>query len=202
MQQTVSKATLGRLPMYLTHLRGAKTQTISATALSKALGLGDVQVRKDLNAASGEGKPKIGYVVADLIDKLESCIGVDTPTAAVLVGAGKLGRALYAFDGFAEYGLEIVAAFDSAVTSPQVERTGKPIYPMSALPSFLQAHPVKIGILTVPDEAAQAVCDTLVSAHVAAIWSFAPGRIHVPPEVAVRQENLPLSLAHLSKQIQ
>ena len=46
-----SKATLGRLPVYLDYLRtGDHGENISAAEISRALGLGDVQVRKDLNA--------------------------------------------------------------------------------------------------------------------------------------------------------
>ena len=54
----IPKATLGRLPQYLEYLRSLPEirRTISATAIAKALSLGDVQVRKDLAAVSGAGK--------------------------------------------------------------------------------------------------------------------------------------------------
>ena len=48
---SIPKATLGRLPLYLQYLRSlpeSGTSTISATAIAKALSLGEVQVRKDL----------------------------------------------------------------------------------------------------------------------------------------------------------
>ena len=50
----VSRATLGRVPMYLKYLKDKNDPggNISATALAKELGLGDVQVRKDLAAVS------------------------------------------------------------------------------------------------------------------------------------------------------
>ena len=46
----VSKATLGRLPNYLEYLKSVEgdMKTVSATSVAKALGLGEVQVRKDL----------------------------------------------------------------------------------------------------------------------------------------------------------
>ena len=85
---SISKATLGRLPSYLEFLRNLppdKVPYISATAIAKHLGLGEVQVRKDLAAVSGAGKPKLGYVTAELVEKLEDYLGCNQLTFAVLV---------------------------------------------------------------------------------------------------------------------
>ena len=112
---SIHKATLGRLPQYLQYLKSLPESygsTISATAIAKGLSLGDVQVRKDLAAVSGAGKPKIGYEKAKLIGDLERHLGYESLTNAVLVGAGKLGKALLDYNGFDEFGVQIVAAFD------------------------------------------------------------------------------------------
>ena len=112
---SVSKATLGRLPIYLGMLRELppdEYSNISATTISKKLSLGEVQVRKDLAAVSGAGKPKLGYVTQELIEKLEEALGIKSLTEAVLVGAGRLGRALLEYDEFRKYGVMISAAFD------------------------------------------------------------------------------------------
>ena len=104
----ITKATLGRLPRYLQYLKTlpqVNHSTISATAIARGLSLGEVQVRKDLASVSGSGKPKIGYVTHDLIRNLESHLGCEKLTSAVLVGAGKLGCALLEHDGFEEYGV-------------------------------------------------------------------------------------------------
>ena len=66
---------------------------------------------------------------------------------------------------------------------------------------FCRENGIKIGIITVPKEAAQEVCDMMVQNGITAVWSFAPIKLNVPEGVAVRQENLALSLAHLNKQI-
>ena len=71
---SVSKATLGRLPCYLQHLRAIlknNDEYVSATTIAKELSLGEVQVRKDLNSISGAGRPKIGYAVKDLIESIK-----------------------------------------------------------------------------------------------------------------------------------
>ena len=86
---------MGRIPLYLKYLKSAAhdAENISATQLARALALGEVQVRKDLGAVSGEGRPKTGYNVSDLIAALEDYLS-GACTNVVIVGAGKLGRAL------------------------------------------------------------------------------------------------------------
>lgn len=200
---SLTRATLGRLPLYLNHVRQLQQQgenNTSATAIARALGMGEVQVRKDLSAISGAGKPKTGYQIGDLLEALEKALGHRQKTRAFIVGAGKLGKALMSYDGFAEYGLEIAAAFDTDPHKTNTMENGKPIKPMESLEAFLQENPAPIGILTVPPSAAQTVCDRLVACGVRAIWSFAPGHLQVPDGVCVQHENLALSLACLNGQ--
>jgi len=47
-----------------------------------------------------------------LIRDIESFLGYDSLNDAIIVGAGRLGGALLSYEGFKEYGLNIVAAFD------------------------------------------------------------------------------------------
>lgn len=198
----ISRATLGRIPSYLQYLKSLPpgVQNISATTIAKELGLGEVQVRKDLGSISGAGKPKIGYNAAELADSLETYLSCKNG-GAVIVGAGKLGRALLDYSGFAGYGLEIQAAFDIAVTVEEKSDTGKRILPMEGLEVFCQTHPVQIGIIAVPAGQAQSVCSRLLENHIRAIWSFAPCSLTVPPDVAVQYENMALALAHLKIQV-
>ncbi len=201
---SIPKATLGRLPLYLQYLRSlpeSGTSTISATAIAKALSLGEVQVRKDLAAVSGAGKPKVGYEKAKLIADLERNLGYESLTNAVLVGAGKLGRALLDYDGFNEFGVQIIAAFDCNEQVIRIGKTSKDILPVSTLDAFCKEHDVKIGIITVGQGSAQDVCEKLISCGISAIWNFAPCALKVPFGVLVKQENLALSLAYLNNQI-
>ncbi len=113
MQSTLSKATLGRLPMYLQFIRRMDAEKVSATQIAKGLGLGEVQVRKDLASVCTAGLPKVGYPVSILRRDMEKALGVDVPVPAVIVGAGKLGTALMDYDGFSDYGVDIAAAWKS-----------------------------------------------------------------------------------------
>ena len=198
---TIPKATLGRLPQYLEYLRSLPEmrRTISATAIAQALSLGDVQVRKDLAAVCGAGKPKIGYETAKLITDIESHLGYERLTNAVLVGAGKLGRALLDYDGFEDFGVQIVAGFDCNETSHP--KGTKDILPIRDIGAFCREHNVRLGIITVGQGSAQEVCDKLVESGIEAIWNFAPVTLKVPCNVRLKQENLALSLAYLNNQI-
>ncbi|MBQ9080901.1 MAG: redox-sensing transcriptional repressor Rex [Clostridia bacterium] len=201
---SIPKATLGRLPQYLQYLRGlpqSDGSTISATAIAKGLSLGEVQVRKDLAAVSGAGKPKIGYVTDDLIKNLENRLGCNQLTSAVLVGAGKLGRALLDYDGFEEYGVKIIAAFDCNEQVLQMGRTSKEILPINTLDTFCTEHDVRLGIITVGQGSAQQVCDQMLECGITAIWNFAPCGLKVPNGILLKQENLALSLAYLKNQL-
>ncbi len=200
---TISKATLGRLPSYLEFLRNLppdKVPYISATAIAKHLGLGEVQVRKDLAAVSGAGKPKLGYVTSELVEKLEDFLGCNRLTSAVLVGAGKLGRALLQYDEFEKYGVKISAAFDSNERAISLG-TKTEILPMNQFEYFCKTQNIKLGIITVGEGSAQAVCDRMVKSGITAIWNFAPCKLNVPASILLQNENLALSLAHLNNQL-
>lgn len=196
----VSRAALGRIPVYLKFIESLPqdVETVSATTIAKALGFGEVQVRKDLGAICGSGKPRIGYTVSDLKESLESLID-SRNGKTVIVGAGKLGRALLDYGGFSDYGLDILAAFDTDVSHNNA--SGKPILPIDGLHDFCKENDVSIGVIAVPAKAAQEVCDKLCQSGIKAIMSFAPCKLTTPEGVAIQYENMALSLAHLKTQI-
>lgn len=196
----VSRAALGRIPVYLKFIESLPqdVETVSATTIAKALGFGEVQVRKDLGAICGSGKPRIGYTVSDLKASLEYLID-SRNGKTVIVGAGKLGRALLDYGGFSDYGLDILAAFDTEVS--QNNASGKPILPIDGLHDFCKENNVSFGVIAVPAKAAQEVCDKLCQSGIKAIMSFAPCKLTAPEGVAIQYENMALSLAHLKTQI-
>ena len=199
----ITKATLGRLPHYLQFLRELSVDDvpyISATVIAKKLSLGEVQVRKDLSAVSGAGKPKVGYKTVDLIKTLEAHLGQGDMTNAVLVGAGKLGKALLEFDDFEDYGVKIIAAFDCNETAIRYNRSIE-ILPMNDFDEYCKQNNVRIGIITVGTGSAQNVCDQMIKSGITAIWNFAPCNLDVPDGILLKQERLALSLAYLNNKL-
>lgn len=199
----ISRSTLRRLPAYLGYLRRLppNTSTISATAIATQLDLGDVQVRKDLAGICGGGKPKTGYQVASLIDALEAQLGYNNRNQAVIVGAGKLGSALLGYRGFEDYGLHILAAFDSDPEKQGTAAPDKPVLPVEELEPFCRTNNVKIGVITVPSEQAQEVCDRMCRSGIRAIWNFAPIHLSAGNDILIQNENMAASLALLSSHL-
>jgi len=201
-KQKISQTLLKRLPIYLNYLRSLPedTTTISATAIARALGMGDVQVRKDLAKISDGGRRRTGHFRDRLIQDIEEFLDFANTTGSIVIGAGKLGQALLDYTGFEESGLNILAGFDLHPAGKQTD-SGKPIFPMNRLSAFCQCYDVRIGIITVPADQAQAVCDLLVACGIGAIWNFAPIHLHVPSHVLVQNENLAISLSTLRMQL-
>lgn len=200
---SIPKATLGRVPLYAQYLRELPEDsylTISAPIIARGLSLGEVQVRKDLALISGHGKPRIGYEREKLMNDLERHLGYDNLTNAVLVGAGKLGKALLEYNGFEEFGIRILAGFDC---DDQMLKIGgsKAVFSINGIREYCAENDVKVGIITVGQDSAQEVCDELVACGIRAIWNFAPCALSVPSGVLLKQENLALSLAHLNSQL-
>lgn len=194
----LSKATIGRLPSYLEYLKGLPPQTeyISATAIARALGLGEVQVRKDLSAVSGRGKPRVGYSVGELAAALRAALGERSGCEAVIVGAGKLGSALLGYGGFEDYGISVRRAFDN-----DPARLSDAVLPLGELRSYCTLHQVEIGVIATPPAAAQQVAELLVHSGIRAIWCFSSTRLRLPPDITVQYENLAPSLAHLHQKV-
>lgn len=200
----ISKAVIKRLPGYLSYLRSlpdSAPANISATTLANALGMGEVQVRKDLAMVCSFGRPKVGYPRQRLADDIEQFLGYDNTNDAVIIGAGKLGQALIGYSGFEAYGLNILAAFDANPEKKTIQE-GKPLYGMDQLEAYCRTHKVLMGIITVPGKHAQAVCDQLIACGIKAIWNFAPVHLEVPDNILVQHENMATSLAVLSMHLQ
>ena len=198
----ISKRLLKRLPLYLDYLKNLTedSSNVSATAIAKHLGLGDVQVRKDLAKVSHAGRSRTGRCREQLIQDIEDYLDYAARIGTILVGAGKLGRALLDYEGFDEVGMNIIAGFDSD-PSALSSGCGKPIHPMSRLESFCKHYDVHIGIIAVPAESAQDVCDRLIACGVRASWNFSPALLKVPDHVVVQSENLAISLTSLRMQL-
>jgi redox-sensing transcriptional repressor len=201
----IPEPTLRRLPVYYQYLKRKYEEKgfdyISCTRIGSDLNVVPIQVRKDLQIADAVGKPKLGYNVKELIGTIEAFLGWNNTTEALLVGAGNLGSALLGYQGFREYGLDIIAAFDVDEKKVGTKVAGRSILHVSKLPDMIRRMSVKIGVLTVPAAYAQEQADTMVKAGIRAIWNFSPMKISVPPHIIVQHENLASSLVVLSKKL-
>lgn len=201
---SISVQTLKRLPLYLNYLKSLdkeKTKIISSPAIAKALSLNEVQVRKDLAAIKSGGRPRTGYLLEKLITDLDTYLGYGNVNEAVIAGVGHLGRALLSYKGFDAYGLNIVVGFDTDETVIGTDISGKKILHLDKMVSLCKRMHVNIGIIAVPSENAQLVCNQMIDGGILAIWNFAPVKLTVPEHILVHNEDMASSLAVLSKHL-
>lgn len=199
-QKGISTQTIRRLPQYLRvfyRLHGYGRELVSSTTLAQETHLPGVVVKKDLQAVGAPSKLRAGFKVAGTIKVIEQFLGWNNLNKAFLIGVGHLGEALLGFDGFANHGLEIVCAFDTAPEKVGQTVHGTPVYHTAQLASRIAQEHLKIAVLTVPASAAQGITDTLLAAGIKAIWNFAPVRLSVPKSVVVQQEDISSGLAEL-----
>lgn len=189
----ISEASLRRLPGYLRTLKDKKENgitNISSTVLANDLDLNSIQVRKDLALVSkSNGKPGVGFNIDELIYDLEDFLNINNITDAIVVGAGKLGSALMNYNGF-DKSINILMAFDN----DKAKCDNKKIFNINKMEDLIRRMNIHIGIITVPKESAQDVCDMMIRSGIKAIWNFAPIRLRVNKDVIVKNEDLSASL--------
>jgi len=200
----VPEVVVQRLPMYvrvLSQFAGRGAEVISSEQLGASLRLTPAQIRKDLSYFGRFGRQGRGYDVGHLASELRTILGLDRVWDAALIGAGRLGRAVAAYPGFAPEGIRIAAAFDS---DPDVvdQRFGDlTVQPLTRLRTTIRARGIRIGIVTVPADHAQAVIDTLVNAGIRAILNYAPITALVPAGVRLHPIDPVLALQSMTYHI-
>ena len=197
----VPEVVIQRLPLYvraLTQFAGSGDDVISSEQLGQRLQMPPAQIRKDLSYFGRFGKQGRGYSVASLEQRLRSILGLDRAWNTMVIGMGRLGRAVVSYPGFAPGGFNIVAAFaaDDSIVGETV--SGLEIQSISDLAKTVKEKDIKIGIVTVPIEHAQEVIDTLVDAGIKSILNYAPLSPKVPEGVTVRGIDPVLSLQSMT----
>ena len=203
-QEPLPLPTIRRYPAYLRLIRermAAGEDEVSSAALAAALGIDPVLARKDIAMMGVPGRPRWGYPAKVLADAMQRALGWDNTTDAALVGCGSLGHALVGYGGFAEQHLSIVVAFDADPKLHGQTIHGVKVRPMSEVGRLVRRMRIHLGILTVPDAAAQACAAALVAAGVKGIWNFTSVQLSVPDDVIVQNVDLAQSLAVLSHAI-
>jgi redox-sensing transcriptional repressor len=198
----VSELTTNRLSVYLRCLNAldqAGVRTISSQALAEQFHLNAAQIRKDLAYFGEFGVRGIGYYVQELRRHLRQILGLDRGVKVAIIGAGNLGLALADYPGFREDGFEIVALFDTLREKiGRRSRGGVLIHDIKEFKKVVRREGIRIAVLAVPADAAQAAVQIAAAAGVKAILNFSPGAIRAPRGVKVKSMDLTVSLESLS----
>ena len=197
----IPKKAIYRLSIYhrcLQKLHGNGVDTVSSTTLARAAGVKPAQLRKDLAYFGQFGTRGLGYPVEILSNIIRDTLRREHLQPVILVGAGNLGSALLRYHGFEKEGFEVVAAFDANPLATRARGIAVPVFPDAELEKFIAANSVKLAILCVPVEFAQAVVNRLVTAGIQGVLNFSPIVLEVSPDVTVNNVDLALELEHLS----
>lgn len=189
----VPEPTLRRLPTYLFLLKQLRNQgvmNISAPKIGRQLKYDSTQVVKDLAYTNVSGKPRIGYNIFEVIQALEDFLGFNRPNDAFLIGTGKLGSALMAYQGVRDLGVKVIAGFDNSPNKVGKQIEGVFVLHMDKLKEMVDRLHVTIAILCVPEEVAQRVCDQLVRYGIKAIWNLTPVYLTAPDEVIIQNTSM------------
>lgn len=189
----VSASTIRRLSHYLRtleELEAAGESTISSQQLAGRGWTTAAQVRKDLSHFGSFGKRGLGYGVAEL--------GLDRRWRVVLVGAGRIGSALFAYPRFRERGFDCVAVLDADPAKVGACWGDTRIGHVDDLERVIAEHDVDLVVLAVPATAAQDLADRAVASGARGLMNFAPIRLTVPDRVQVSDVNLVMEMEALS----
>jgi len=193
------------MPYYVQQLRIMQenmVQTVSAPRIAELLNLNEVQVRKDFAAVyTTKGKPKTGFLVAELLHNMEELLGYYNINEAVIIGSGYLAQAIISDERLKGLGLRIVAAFDFSLDETENEIHGIKVLSLDKISNLCRRMNIHIGIIADTGFQAQVVCDQLVAGGIISIWNFTEAHLSVPEYVKVKDENFTASYAVLTNHL-
>ena len=158
----------------LNRLRAIGLEKVFAHNLSDAAGVSAAVVRKDFSILSIHGQKRGGYEITDLIEKLSAILGKGDPQNVIVVGCGRIGKALMHYSGFEPDGIRVVAGFDTDPVVYSDVSHPVPVYPLSRLEEVIEALEVKVAIITVPEASAADTAEKLIEAGIKGILNFSP----------------------------
>jgi redox-sensing transcriptional repressor len=162
------------------------------------MGTTAAQVRKDLSHFGSFGKRGLGYATEPLRQRLEEILGVDRSWPVILVGAGRIGSALFEHAPFRDRGFNIVAVLDRDAAKVGKRWGQVEIQDVKTLPQVVARHDARVAILAIPRSDAQAVAEAMEAAGIRGILNFAPVPLRLGPAVQVNEVNLALEMEALS----
>jgi len=199
--QKISDSTIRRLSVYLRlleDLEGKDSLTVSSEELAHRAGTTAAQIRKDLSLFGSFGKRGLGYSVPELAERLRAIMGLARTWRVVLIGAGRIGSALFAYPNLSSRGFHIVTVVDSDPAKVGSQWGDVRIRSEAELEQAIQDENVEIAIVAVPASGVQAMVDRVVAAGVRGILNFAPTPLHVPDGVWLKDVNLVIEMEALS----
>lgn len=171
----VSLSVVRRLTRYLRHLEELENDgisRISSQVMANQLGLTASQIRQDLNSFGGFGQQGYGYSVEYLKSNIESILGINQKSRAILIGAGNLGRALLKNVDFSKCGVTLIGVCDCKESIIGTNVDGMVIMHIDKLSEIVKLSKPQMAILAIPPASVRKIAEQLVSLGVYGIWNF------------------------------
>lgn len=200
-EKKVSNATVKRLPKYYRYLSDLHQVGISRVLsidLGRQMEITPSQVRQDFFQFGCVGLQGYGYEVEPLMQEIGKILGLDQINQMIIIGSGKLGRALANHPSFEKRGFKIIGMFDVSPSLIGKTVRGIEIQSVDALPEFIARHTVDIAVITVPRMHAREAAEKVIRYGIKGIWNFASVEFEVPEDVAIEHIHLSESLMSLS----
>jgi redox-sensing transcriptional repressor len=189
-------ARLSRYLQVLTQARKMGKDRISSQEIAEYTNINATQIRRDLSGFGKFGKRGVGYSVDSLLSEIRKILRTQGQHNIALVGAGRLGAAIASSPIFAEHGITIAAVFDTDPEKIGTSLGGLPISPLDDLEHVVHDRSIVVGVLAVPNDAAQEAADLLVGAGVKIIFNYTQALIDSPSDVQVHTSNPAVELLY------
>jgi len=197
----IPDATVRRLSLYLRFLEDfgrSGVTSVASGALAERGGATAAQVRKDLSYLGSFGKRGLGYSVSELTGVLRGVLGLDSVWRVALLGAGRIGTALFEYEPFRARGFNITTVIDNDPRKVGSTLGDIRIRGEDELECVLRDEAIDLVIVAVPAHVAQALVDRVVAAGIKAILNYAPTQLRLPDDVALRNVSMLVELESLS----
>ena len=182
-------------------MKGMGFVRVFSDNLADAVGVSPSLVRKDFSVFGLSGNKRGGYQIEELVSRLNVILGKDRKQKIIIVGCGKMGRALMNYNGFPRVGIRVVAGFDSDPNLIDAEAP-IPILHVSKMKEFIAQNSIRVAVLTVPETSAQSILDSLMKTSVRGVVNFAPIALKGSDTCLIHNINIEQELESLFYRIQ
>jgi len=189
-------ARLSRYLQILTQAKKVGRDAISSQEISEYTHINATQIRRDLSGFGKFGKRGVGYNVDALVSEIRKILRTAGQHNIALFGAGRLGQAIAESDVFADHGFNIAAVFDTDPAKVGTRTGDVEVHALAELDDLVRDKNIIVGVLAVPDSAAQGLAGRLVECGVKIIFNYSGALLDVPSDVTVHTSTPAVDLLH------
>ena len=181
-------------------MKGLGFVRVFSDNMADAVGVSPSLVRKDFSIFGLTGNKRGGYQIEELIVRLNVILGKDRKQKIIIIGCGKMGRALMNYNGLPRVGIRVAAGFDS---DPAIldEAAPIPILHISKVKDFIAEKGIQVAALTVPESSAQSIIDSLKKTCIKGVINFAPLSLRSSENFLIQNINVEQEIENIFYQI-